>query len=81
MLMLKEIRKNRGYTQEMMASFLNMTQAAYSKLEREEYKMNVQMLCKLADILKTTTDELLGRKNVREILNKNEIFYLKKEKE
>jgi transcriptional regulator with XRE-family HTH domain len=77
MLMLKEIRKNRGYTQEKMASFLNMTQAAYSKLEREEYKMNVEMLCKLADILVCSTDELLNR-DVKRILELNKEVYQKK---
>lgn len=74
MLMLKVIRKNRGYTQKMMASFLNMTQAAYSKLEREEYKMNVQMLCKLADILECSTDNLLGRE-AKQVLSKNSLLY------
>lgn len=79
MLMLKEIRKNRGFTQKMMASFLNMTQAAYSKLEREEYKMNVQMLCRLADIFKCTTDEILGRKT-KEVIDLNDEYYRNIEK-
>lgn len=73
--MLKELRKERGLTQQMMANLLQMTQAAYSKLEREEYKMNIEMLGKLADILECTTDDLLGRKESHTVLNRNAKFY------
>ena len=75
MLKLRELRKERGLTQQIMANLLQMTQAAYSKLEREEYKMNIDMLAKLADILECSTDALLGRSNSKEVFEKNAIKY------
>jgi transcriptional regulator with XRE-family HTH domain len=66
----------RGYTQVQMASLLSMTQSAYNQLENEKYKINVEMLCKLADILNCTTDLLLGR-ITESILEKNKDYYEK----
>lgn len=76
MLKIKEIRKSRGFTQKDMASFLSMSQGAYSQIENEKYKINVDMLCKIADILECSTDSILGR-NAKEILTKNEEYYKK----
>lgn len=74
MLKIKEIRKQRGYTQSFMAEKLSMTQGAYNQLENEKYKMNIEMLCRLADIFECSTDDILGR-NVKRILEKNKSYY------
>ena len=75
MLKLKEIRKSKGFTQEYMAKQLNITNGGYSQIENEKYTMNISTLSKLADILECSTDEILGRPEVEEVLKKNAIKY------
>jgi len=76
MLKLKEIRESRELSQVFMAKALNISTSGYSQLEKEKYKMNVDMLGKLADILECSTDEILGRA-VHDILEINSKLYKK----
>jgi transcriptional regulator with XRE-family HTH domain len=70
---LKEIRKEKGYSHEYMAHQLGISQAAYSKLEKNETKLTVERLYKLAEILEVTVGELL------EILPTNQFNQTNKE--
>ena len=68
---LKEIRVEKGLTQQDLANLLNISRQALSQIENESYKINVNMLCKLADILEVTTDDLLGRPDSHKTLEQN----------
>lgn len=56
---IKKIRKERGYSHEYIASELNISQVAYSKLEKNETKLTVERLYKLSEILETPVADLL----------------------
>ena len=61
---LKESRKKRGYTQSELAKYMNMRQGSYTKWEPGMTEPRIESLIKLADILDTTTDFLLGKTNI-----------------
>ena len=61
---LKELRKKRGYTQSELAKYMNMRQGSYTKWETGMTEPRIESLIKLADILDTTTDFLLGKTNI-----------------
>ena len=61
---LKELRKKRGYTQAELAKYMNMRQGSYTKWETGMTEPRIESLIKLADILDTTTDFLLGKTNI-----------------
>lgn len=61
---LKELRKKRGYTQSELAKYMNMRQGSYAKWETGMTEPRIESLIKLADILDTTTDFLLGKTNI-----------------
>lgn len=60
MLRLKEIRINKGLKQQDIAKILGVTQAAASRLESEERKLDQNQIVKLSLALEVTPDELLG---------------------
>jgi len=56
---IKTIRKNKGISHEAMAINLGISQTAYTKIEREETKLTVERLQKIAEILDVKLGELL----------------------
>ncbi len=56
---IKNIRKQKGYSHEYIAHELEISQVAYSKLEKNETKLTVERLYKLANILETPVTDLL----------------------
>ncbi len=58
---LKELRKDKKLTQKDMAKYFEISQTLYSMYESGRRAMKIEMLCKLADILETSTDYILGR--------------------
>uniref|UniRef100_UPI00404888C5 helix-turn-helix domain-containing protein n=1 Tax=Flavobacterium sp. TaxID=239 RepID=UPI00404888C5 len=50
---IKDIRKEKGYSHEYMAHMLDISQVAYSKIEKQETKLSVERLFKIAEILET----------------------------
>ncbi len=58
---LKELRKENEYSQQDVADFLNISRSTYGKYETGDREPSLEMLCKLADFYKVTTDYLLGR--------------------
>lgn len=58
---IKELRIRRGLTQDQIAVKLNMDRANFSHYERDTASPPSVMLGKIADILNTSTDYLLGR--------------------
>lgn len=57
---IKSIRMNKGYSQEFMASKIGVSQRAYSKIENEETKLDIDKLLKISDILEVEPSELLS---------------------
>ena len=57
---LKSARISKNYTQKDMAERLGTTQGAYQKWESGGREPNLETIVKLAKILDTSTDVLLG---------------------
>lgn len=56
-----KLRKQRGITQEKLATEMGVSIAAVSKWETGNSIPDIVMLCTLADFFEVTTEELLGR--------------------
>lgn len=75
---IREFRKKKGYSHETMAHELNMSQPAYSKIEKNETKLSVERLFEIANILETPVEKFLeiNPNNVyNQTLNDNAIIY------
>ena len=59
---IREIRKDRGYSHEYMAHLLDISQVAYSKIEKNETKLTVERLFKIAEILEAKIGDILDIK-------------------
>lgn len=55
-----EIRKNKGISHEAMALNLDISQVAYSKIEKGETKLTVDRLYKIAEILDTDVTDFFN---------------------
>ena len=58
---IRALREDSDLTQTQVAEYLGMSQTGYSKYETGENSIPVDVVVKLADFYKTTTDYLLGR--------------------
>ncbi len=75
---IKEFRKKKGYSHESMAFELGMSQVAYSKIEKNETKLSVERLFKIAEILETPIENFLdiNPNNIyNQTLNDSSIIY------
>jgi transcriptional regulator with XRE-family HTH domain len=57
---IKKMRELNNFTQEGMAQKLNISPAAYSKLERDETEMTLSRLDEIAKIFKVDTQTILN---------------------
>lgn len=76
---IKVIRKEKGYSHEYIAHELNISQVAYSKLEKNDTKLTVERLFKIAEILDVEIGELLDIKHgnqLNQTNNENSTGYL-----
>ena len=62
---IRALREDSDLTQTPVAEYLGMSQTGYSKYETGENSIPVDIVVKLADFYKTTTDYLLGRTDKR----------------
>lgn len=62
---IRALREDSDLTQAQIAEYLGMSQTGYSKYETGENSIPVDVVVKLADFYKTTTDYLLGRTDKR----------------
>ena len=60
---LKELRLEKGLSQNDLAELLKITRVAYGRYENNIRDVSLETLCKLADFYKVTTDYLLGRED------------------
>jgi transcriptional regulator with XRE-family HTH domain len=50
---IKRLREQKGYSQEFMASKLDIAQASYARIESQEIRLSIDRLQKIAEILET----------------------------
>ena len=60
---LRDLREDRDLSQEQVASFLGMKQPQYSRYERGLRDLPTDVLIRLAQFYKTSTDYILGLTN------------------
>jgi transcriptional regulator with XRE-family HTH domain len=65
---LKQIRLQKNYTQDYMASKIGVTQKAYSKIENNESRLNVETLLVLSEALETPITDFFQNKD-KPVLN------------
>ncbi len=58
---IKDLREDHDLTQQQVADYLGMKQSQYSRYERGHRDIPTDVLLRLAELYKTTTDYLLGR--------------------
>jgi len=66
---LKELRENKGLTQNELAHMLNTSRTTITEYERNTNEPNFDMLIKIADIFNVTIDYLLCRNDEKYNLN------------
>ena len=71
MLKIKEIRKEKGLKQNELAKMVNVSVQTISGYETGYANPPIEILIKIADVLETTTDYLLGRESDIGIVNAN----------
>ena len=69
---IRLIRESKGYSQEYMASQLNITQQAYSRLEKQPETITLQRFRDLSKILNVPILTLLGEENMYFMQNINQ---------
>ncbi|MFR5864053.1 MAG: helix-turn-helix domain-containing protein [Acutalibacteraceae bacterium] len=57
---LKTLRLQRRLSQKEVANVLNISQQQYSRIEKEDVKINADKLIKLAKLFNTSIDYILG---------------------
>lgn len=57
---LKKLRLQRRLSQKEAANVLNISQQQYSRIEKEDVKINADKLIKLAKLFNTSIDYILG---------------------
>lgn len=65
-LRIQDLREDADLTQKQIAEILLCDQSLYSKYEREERILPLDLAIKLADYYQVTLDYLVGRTNKRE---------------
>ncbi len=56
---IKHIREERNFSQQFLATKLNISQKAYSKIETGETRLSVDNLLKIAEVLETSLNNIL----------------------
>ncbi|MEG0833803.1 MAG: helix-turn-helix transcriptional regulator [Oscillospiraceae bacterium] len=60
---IRDLREDNDLTQQQVAQYLMCDQSLYSKYERDERVLPLEIAVKLADFYKVTLDYLVGRTN------------------
>ena len=57
---IKNLREEKNFSQMYLSQRLGLSQKAYSKLENNETKLSVPNLLKIAEVLETSINKILG---------------------
>jgi transcriptional regulator with XRE-family HTH domain len=69
---IKQIREEKGYTQQQMADLINMHRSNYSKMESGQREISIDALQKVAKHFSLTLDELVNAKGKIPVEEKSE---------
>lgn len=58
---IRDLREDHDYTQQYVAEKLHIKQNTYSPYETGQRQVPLEILIRLADLYKTSTDYILGR--------------------
>ena len=64
-LRIRDLREDNDLKQKEVAAYLVCDQSLYSKYEREERPLPLELACRLADFYNVSVDYLLGRTNTK----------------
>ena len=62
---LKQLRKEKGYTQNQVAIYCDITEKTYQNYELMTREPKIEILIRIADLFDTTIDYLVGRTNTK----------------
>lgn len=65
-LKIRDLREDRDMKQKEVAAYLMCDQSLYSKYEREERPLPLELACKLADFHNVSVDYLVCRTNEKQ---------------
>jgi transcriptional regulator with XRE-family HTH domain len=63
---IRQLRENKGLSQDSIAHELGITQPSYARLEKQDERISITRLIQIASLLKTTVSDLIDEnsKNV-----------------
>lgn len=64
-LRIRDLREDRDLKQKQVADYLICDQSLYSKYERQEWPLPLELADKLADLYGVSVDYLMGRTNIK----------------
>ena len=64
-LRIRDLREDSDLTQSQVATYLMCDQSLYSKYERGDRALPLELACKLADLYRVSVDYLLCRTNTK----------------
>lgn len=67
---LRECRKDKGMTQMQVAVYCDITEKAYQNYELMTREPKLEILIRIADLFEVSLDYLVGRTDVRSVLQK-----------
>ena len=67
---IRILREEKGFSQENLASALDITQSNYARLEKDDNRISVPRLIVIARTLETSVTELVGEK-ANNVINQN----------
>ncbi|GHT19057.1 hypothetical protein FACS189429_6330 [Bacteroidia bacterium] len=67
---IKKLREERGIKQEFMADKLEITQSSYGRLEKDDNRLTVPKLQKIAEALNVSVSVIFGEK-ATQVINEN----------
>lgn len=67
---LKNLRKNKGWSQEQVADYLNLSQSAYARIENGESHSWSSHIDKICEIFEITPEELVKSDSI--VVNKDQ---------
>lgn len=74
-LRLRDLREDNDYKQQDIADYLSCAQNTYAQYELGKRGISPELLCKLADLYKTSVDYLIGRTDEIKPYPKSKIKY------